>query len=235
MDCAHARIGSNSKDFVDTLSLAQHTVMSCKGSLRAEHLGLHKALCVLMGWNSAIFPNSPWVRQILPDLEASSLKEDLIIWPPVVVIHNRSIANGNPDDRIIVSIEGLRDILRGMGFGQGMTNVCRGKAANQSTMVVIFSGTFSGLQGAERLHKHYAESKRGRTEFQQIGLSGYNRKSLRTEEAPSNTIENVLYGYLGIAIDLDKLDFETKKRCVVKSKKEIKAVADFSLNAECGN
>jgi hypothetical protein len=48
----------------------------------------------------------------------------------------------------------------------------------------------------------------------------------------SNTKENVLYGYLGISIDLDKLDFETKKRCVVKSKKEIKAVADFALNTE---
>jgi len=104
---------SNSKDFVDTLSLAQHTVMSSKGSFRAEHLGLHKALCVLMGWNSAGFPNSQWVRQILPEVEASSLKEDLIIWPPVVVIHNRSIANDNPDERIIVSVEGLRHILRG--------------------------------------------------------------------------------------------------------------------------
>ncbi|KAJ6985934.1 hypothetical protein NC653_023764 [Populus alba x Populus x berolinensis] len=220
--------GSNSKDFVDTLSLAQHTVMFSKGSFRAEHLGLHKALCVLMGWNSAGFPNSQWVRQVLPEVEASSLKEDLIIWPPVVVIHNRSIANYNPDERIIVSVEGLRHILRGMGFGQGITNICRGKAANQSTMVVIFGQTFSGLQGAERLHKLYAESKRGRTEFQQIGLHG----SLQTQGVSSNTKENVLYGYLGISIDLDKLDFETKKRCVVKSKKEIKAVADFALNTE---
>jgi CO dehydrogenase nickel-insertion accessory protein CooC1 len=115
-----------------------------------------------------------------------------------------------------------------MGFGQGITNICRGKAANQSTMVVIFGQTFSGLQGAERLHKLYAESKRGRTEFQQIGLHG----SLQTQGVSSNTKENVLYGYLGISIDLDKLDFETKKRCVVKSKKEIKAVADFALNTE---
>jgi hypothetical protein len=37
-------------------------------------------------------------------------------------------------------------IVAGMGFGQGITNICRGKAANQSTMVVIFGQTFSVLQ-----------------------------------------------------------------------------------------
>lgn len=104
---------SNSKEFEDTLSLAQHAFMSRKVGSKSEHLGLHKALCVLMGWNSAVFSNSAWVRRTLPDAEASSLKEDLIIWPPVVVIHNSSIANDNPDERMIVSVEKLRDILRG--------------------------------------------------------------------------------------------------------------------------
>ena len=42
-------------------------------------------------------------------------------------------------------------------------------------------------------------------------------------------MEHVLYGYLEIVGDLDKLDFEAKERCVVKSKKEIWAIVDAPL------
>jgi hypothetical protein len=109
-----------------------------------------------------------------------------------------------------------------MGFHQGITKVCRGKAANQSILVVNFQGTLSGLQEAERLHKHYAEDKHGRYEFQQIA----SRSSCTSDESQNkDKIKSFLYGYLGIIEDLDKLDFMTKKRCVVKSKKEIYAIA----------
>lgn len=80
---------------------------------RAEHLGFHKALCVLMGWDSASVSNGTWVQRFLPDAEALALKEDMVIFPPVVVIHNTSIANKNPNERVIVTIEGLEDILKG--------------------------------------------------------------------------------------------------------------------------
>lgn len=119
-----------------------------------------------------------------------------------------------------------------MGFGQGMTNLCCGKAANQSTIVVSFNGTFSGLREAERLHRLYADNRHGRAEFQQISFSGPNSGSGQTRRFLAKKAENVLYGYLGIAGDLDKLDFEIKKWCVVKSKKEINAIADASLNNE---
>ena len=38
--------------------------------------------------------------------------------------------------------------------------------------------------------------------------------------------EVVLYGYMGIAEDLDKLDFDTKRRCLIQSKQEIQELAD---------
>ncbi|KAJ0021415.1 hypothetical protein Pint_31950 [Pistacia integerrima] len=102
-----------SKDFVDALSLAQHAFMSKTAGLRAEHLGFHRALCVLMGWNNAATPNGLWVPRVLPYAEALALKQDLIIWPPVVFVHNSSIANTNPDERIIATIEELESIIRG--------------------------------------------------------------------------------------------------------------------------
>ncbi|KAL5763813.1 hypothetical protein ACOSQ2_016407 [Xanthoceras sorbifolium] len=212
---------SNSKEFADALSLLQHAFMCQAAGLRAEHLGFHRAICVLLGWSYETNPNGFWVRQTLSNAEALAMKEDLIIWPPVVFVHNSSIANANPDERMIVSIEKLKAIIKGMGFDRGISKVCRGKAANQSTMVVNFNGTLSGLQEAEKLHKQYTQNKHGRSEFQQIT----SRSNCTSESQSTDKIKSYLYGYLGIAEDLDKLDFTTKKRCFVKSKKEIQAIA----------
>lgn len=111
-----------------------------------------------------------------------------------------------------------------MGFRAGF-KVSRGKPANHSILVVKFMPTFSGLQEAERLHKYYVENKRGRKEFQQMASD-----DSKVGEASVGKVEELLlYGYMGIAEDLDKLDFGTKKRSLVKSMKEIKAIADASL------
>ncbi|XP_021279328.1 uncharacterized protein LOC110412979 [Herrania umbratica] len=219
--------GSKSEEFVNTLSLVTHAFTSRMVGLRVNHLGLHKALCFLMGWNSVAASNGLWRQKTLPDVEALAMKEDLVIWPPVVILHNSSIATTNSDHRIIVSIEEIEAFLRDMGFGRGISKVCRGKPANQSIMTVIFHGTFSGLKEAERLHKLYAENKHGRAEFQQINCS-----TGETKKVPLDKVEDVLYGYLGIAGDLDKLDFETKSRALVKSKKEIYATADALLDID---
>lgn len=96
---------------------------------------------------------------------------------------------------------------------------------------MTFNATFSGLQEAERLHKFYADKKHGRAEFQQIDGSGIKDSNEETQNLPGNE-ESALYGYLGNAEDLDKLDFENKKHSVVKSKKEIQAIADATLRAD---
>ncbi|KAJ7981128.1 putative Suppressor of gene silencing protein [Quillaja saponaria] len=222
--------GSKSKEFVDTLSLVKHAYASHRTESRTEHLGLHKALCMILGWDAST--DGPWVLKKLPTTEAWALKEDLIIWPPVVVVHNISISSNNPDDRSIVSIEGLVAILEGMGFGGGKTKVYRGKPANQSVLTVTFTATFSGLQEAERLHKIYADNKHGRAEFQQVDSSGPESSSVNIQYMRAGKVEGVLYGYLGNAGDLDKLDFESKKRSVIKSKKDIHAIANNSFTAE---
>ncbi|KAM7496877.1 hypothetical protein LguiA_021291 [Lonicera macranthoides] len=225
--------GSNSKEFVDFKSLAMHAFSSPKFGLRSQHLGFHKALCVFMGWKSGcgMATNKSWVCEILSDAEALALKEDLIIWPPVVIIHNNSIQNKNPDARVIVSIDELHAILKDMGLGEKAT-ICRGKPANQSIMVAKFNSTFSGLQEAERLHKFYAETKRGRAELQPMRSSNSSGRNVETRNEFASKAESVLFGYLGLAEDLDKLDFETKKRCFVKSKKEIQDIANAPLKTE---
>ncbi|KAL6967072.1 hypothetical protein U1Q18_032876 [Sarracenia purpurea var. burkii] len=222
---------SDSKEFLDTEGLVMHACTDPRIGCRARHLGFHKALCSLMCWKSSEILTTHWVRELLPDSETASLKEDLIIWPPVVVVHNDSIRNIDPDARVVVSIGALEGILRDLGFGK-KTKVCRGKPANQSIMVVRFTGTFSGLQEAEKLHKFYADNKHGRAELQQINASDCSIGNGKAQKASANTMENCLYGYLGIADDLDKLDFETKKWCSVRSKKGIQEMADAPLKTE---
>lgn len=106
---------SKSKEFADALSLSQHASQTL-GGLRAEHLGLHKALCWLMGWSSEAAPNGLWIRRILPLVEVLALKEDLIIWPPVLIIHNSSIAIDNLSERVAISCEELEVVIRGKPF-----------------------------------------------------------------------------------------------------------------------
>ncbi|XP_041989773.1 uncharacterized protein LOC121741137 [Salvia splendens] len=219
--------GSTSKEFVGTDRLAMHAVTSKKVGVRSQHLGLHKALCTLMGWKITDHPSSEWRREVMTDAETQVLKEDIIIWPPIVVVHNSSIDNTSPGERVIISSEKLDTKLRDMGY-KSIVKVCYGKPANQSVLLVKFNGTLSGLREAGRLDKSYIKSKNGRTDFKQLKSEcGSSRgKNLVSSERE----DDFLYGYLGIAEDLDKLDFDTKKRCVLKSKKQILSIVDAPID-----
>lgn len=104
---------NSSKEFIQAKDVATHAVTSLKVGLRAAHLGFHKALCVLMGWDLAFSSNGRWVCKSLPDIKAWALKEDIIVWPPVVIIHNGSARDIYSNKQVKISIEQLENILRG--------------------------------------------------------------------------------------------------------------------------
>ncbi|KAK7268422.1 hypothetical protein RIF29_21120 [Crotalaria pallida] len=212
---------SSSKEFMDTQRLVTHAFMSHKAGLRAKHLGLHKAICVLMGWDTVIPQDTvTWVPQVLHHTEALAQKEDLIIWSPIVIIHNISMYDDNPQNWKVVSMETIEALLRGKGFVRGRIKLCLGKPADQSVILVKFLGTFVGLADAERLHKYLSESNRGRAEYERVKSEG--TKSCEIKETDQgDQMENILYGYLAIAEDFDKLDFNSKNWSKLKSRKEI--------------
>ncbi|XP_028768420.1 uncharacterized protein LOC114726018 isoform X2 [Neltuma alba] len=108
---------SSSKEFLDTQRLVTHAFMSHKAGLRIEHLGLHKAICVLLGWDTVVPQDTvTWVPQVLPNAEALAQKEDLILWPPVVIIHNVSMSDDNPQKWKVVSMETVEAFVRGESF-----------------------------------------------------------------------------------------------------------------------
>ncbi|KAG9443855.1 hypothetical protein H6P81_015195 [Aristolochia fimbriata] len=213
--------GSLSRAFNDTHGLVTHAFNSLKG-LRTEHFGLHKALCVMLGWDSSIAPDLSKQYQSMPAAEAALQREDLILWPPVVVIHTSSIQE-------ILANERMEEMLGGMGFSGGKIKVCSGRQANERLLLVKYPATFSGLQEAEQLHKYFVKNKRGREEWRQTSSKGSSNGGNIGEGSEQVKVEMLLYGYLGTAEDVWKLDDEMKKRCVIRSKKEISAIADASL------
>ena len=96
--------------FEETQSLISHTFQSRKRGLRAEHLGLCKALCTVLGWNSDMDSGGrTMTSQNLSVEEAKANREDLILWPPVVLIHSCSsrIVDRQHQDFVESSINGL--------------------------------------------------------------------------------------------------------------------------------
>lgn len=82
--------------------------MSHRVGLRTQHLGLHKAICVLLGWKSEVAPNVvTWSPETISSAETLAQKEDLIIWPPVVVIHHSSTSDPG------TTVEALEIFIRG--------------------------------------------------------------------------------------------------------------------------
>ncbi|KAE9589847.1 hypothetical protein Lal_00021548 [Lupinus albus] len=212
---------SSSKEFMDTQCLVTHAFMSHKAGLRAKHIGLHKAVCVMMGWDTIIPQDTvTWVPRVLPYAEALAQKDDLIIWAPTVIIHNISMNDDNPQNWKVVSIETIEAFLRGKGFARGRIKLCLGKPADQSVILVKFLGTFVGLADAERLHKYLSDNNRGRAEYEKVKSSGIKSCDIK-ETDELDKVENILYGYVGIAEDFDKLDFNSKKWSSIKSRKEI--------------
>ncbi|KAJ9159814.1 hypothetical protein P3X46_025283 [Hevea brasiliensis] len=225
---------SSSKDFMDTQRLVTHAFMSHKVGLRAQHLGLHKAICILMGWNTYVpCDMRTWVPDVLPEAEAWAQKEDLMIWPPLVIIHNISMSNVNPEQQKVIPIDGVEAFLRGKGFVGGKIKVCLGKPADQSVILIKFLGTFTGLGNAERLHKYFAENKHGREEFEQKTSKAIKSSNGFEADLQGDKLEErLLYGYMGIADDLDKLDFNTKKWILVKSKKDIQDLENAPVKTD---
>ena len=111
--------------------------------------------------------------------------------------------------------------ISGKGFVRGRIKLCLGKPADQSIILVKFLGTFVGLGDAERLHKYLSDNNRGRVEIERMKSKNGKIREIEESGIHEDNVEHILYGYMGIAEDLDKLDFNSKKWSLIKSKKEI--------------
>ncbi|XP_047322383.1 uncharacterized protein LOC124926233 [Impatiens glandulifera] len=206
---------SASKEFMVTNRLASHAYMSHKVGLRSQHLGLLKALCVLMGWNSEAKPETDiYIPEPVSQTEALAQKEDLILWPPVIIIHTTSSSSSSFQAGNTNTVDDVSEFLKGKGL-VGNYKVTLGQGGKNSSAVVVlkYLGTVSNLQNAEMIHKYFLDNKISRVDYKESkdvgGSSG-----------------GGYYGYMGICEDMDMVDNDTKVKCVIKSKKEIHDIVD---------
>ncbi|KZV17089.1 hypothetical protein F511_24107 [Dorcoceras hygrometricum] len=75
-------------------SLIMHAYNLDTAESIVDHLAFHKALCVLMGWNYLIPPDHSKAYQKLSSDDAEANQDDLIMWPPSVLIHNTVTGKG---------------------------------------------------------------------------------------------------------------------------------------------
>ncbi|KAK7280123.1 hypothetical protein RJT34_25185 [Clitoria ternatea] len=219
--------GRSAKDFPDMHALIMHTYSSDNTDLRVDHLGLHKALCVLMGWNYSKPPDNSKAYQFLPADEAAANQDDLIMWPPVVIIHNTNTGK-NRDGRM----EGLGNKtmdnkIRELGFVGGKSKSLYGRDGHLGITLVKFPGNQSGFKEAMRLAEHFGKENHGRKDWarvqsQTLGKDDENNANLVKVDEKKGEKRRVLYGYLGTVFDLDKIDFESRKKAVIESRREYK-------------
>ncbi|XP_024017793.1 protein SUPPRESSOR OF GENE SILENCING 3 homolog [Morus notabilis] len=221
--------GRSSKDFPDTPSLITHSYNYDNDDLRVDHLGLHKALCVLMGWNYSRPPDNSRAYQFLSADEAAANQDDLILWPPMVIIHN-TLTGKNKEGRM----EGLGNKLmdariRDLGFHGGKSKSLYGRDGHLGITLIKFSSDQAGLKEAICLAEHFDQDNRGRRAWARlqpltIGTKDdENNPHLMQFDERTREKKRIFYGYLGTATDLDKVDFETKKKVVIESWREYMA------------
>ncbi|KAL7251786.1 hypothetical protein ACSBR1_013609 [Camellia fascicularis] len=222
--------GRSSKDFPDMHNLIMHTYNSDTADLLVDHLGLHKALCVLMGWNYLKSPDNSKAYQSLSSNEASANQDDLIIWPPVVIIHNTNTGKGRDERKEGLGNKEMDNKLRDLGFRGGKSKSMYGIDGHLGITLVKFYGNQSGLKEAVRLAEFFEKESHGRIGWTQAeslksGRDNENNPNLMKVDGKTGEKKRIFYGYLATVFDLDKVDFETRKKAVIESRREYKPSA----------
>ncbi|KAF5813617.1 putative XS domain-containing protein [Helianthus annuus] len=219
--------GRSSKDFPDVHSLIMHTYNpeTSTSDQVPNHLGLHKALCILMGWNYLMPPDNSKVYQRLSADEIAANLDDLIMWPPHVIIRNTSTGKGKDGRMEGLGNKAMDMKLRDLGFTTGKSKSMYGREGHMGTTAVKFAGDQSGLTDAMRLADYFEKQKRGRGSW--ASVQPMYRQGNEDEKDPNfvkldknGQKERILYGYLGTVSDMEIVDFDTRRKVTIESKRE---------------
>ncbi|KAL8171365.1 hypothetical protein V2J09_023169 [Rumex salicifolius] len=217
----------SSKDFPDVHSLVVHAYNSDLANLHLDHLGLHKALCVLMGWNYMKPPDNSRAYQFLPADEASVNQDDLILWPPTVMILNTVTGKGKDGQLEGMGNKAMDSKIRAMGFHNFKPKSLYNREGHLGIILIKFAADQAGLRQAIQLNEHFEKQNRGRRGWAQVqsklsgtGMDTENNPMLVEVDPRTGENNRILYGHLFTAFDLDKADFETKKKAALESKRD---------------
>ncbi|OIT02982.1 PREDICTED: uncharacterized protein LOC109225173 [Nicotiana attenuata] len=210
-----------SKDFPDMHTLIMHAYNSNSADSLVEHLAFHKALCVLMGWNYLAPPDNSKSYQMLSADEATANRDDLVLWPPLVIIHNT--ITGKRDDGRMEGLgnKAMDSYLRGIGFHNGKVKALYNREGHLGVTLV----KFPSLMDAVRLAEYFEKDNRGRkgwARLQPVTLvkDDENNPDLVKVDHRTGEKKRVFYGYLGTVSDLEKVDFDSRKKITIASRSD---------------
>ncbi|ESQ47617.1 hypothetical protein EUTSA_v10020450mg [Eutrema salsugineum] len=218
--------GRSPKDVQDTHGLVMHTYYYDDASSRVHHLGLHKALCVLMGWNFSKAPDNSKAYQNLPAEVAAINQDQLIIWPPHIIVHNTSTGKGKDGRMEGLGSKRMDNRIRELKLTGGKSKSLYGRDGHLGITLFRFAGDDSGLRQAMRMAEYFEKMNRGRKSWFGLppftpGKDDEKNHSLVEVDARTGEKKRVLYGYLATIADLDKVDMETKKKTTIESLREL--------------
>ncbi|KAM3356272.1 hypothetical protein P3S68_022986 [Capsicum galapagoense] len=216
-----------SKDCPDMHSLIMHAYNPDSADSLVEHLAFHKALCVLMGWNYLTPPDHSKSYQILSAGEATANRDDLILWPPLVIIHNT--ITGKRDDGRMEGLgnKAMDSYLRGIGFPGGKAKALYSRDGHLGVTLVKFASDQSGFMEAMRLAEYFEKENHGRNGWARLqpltlGKDDENNPDLFKFDHRTGEKKRVFYGYLGTVNDLEKVDFDFRKKITIASRLDYK-------------
>ncbi|XP_037418840.1 early nodulin-75-like [Triticum dicoccoides] len=215
--------GRSSKDFADVHGLVMHAYNPPNADSFVDHLGLHKALCVLKGWDYTKVPDNSKAYQSLPPDLVRANREDLIIWPPTVIIRNTTTGRKKDGRSEGLGNKEMDKKIAELGFAGGKSKSLYGKEGHLGLTLVKFANNPSGLKEAERLAEFFERQDHGRVGWSRAQATHNldpDTNPMLVETDSRGEKKRILYGCLAISSDLDELDSDSRKRATVKSIKE---------------
>ena len=114
-----------------------------------------------------------------------------------------------------------------LGFGSGKAKSVYSREGHLGITLVKFAGDLAGLKEAVRLAEFFEKQNHGRMGWARVqsltsGKDSEDNPNLVKLDEKTGEKTRILYGYLGTVFDLDKVDFETRKKTAVESRREYK-------------
>ena len=114
-----------------------------------------------------------------------------------------------------------------LGFGGGKSKSLYGRDGHLGTTLIKFSGDPAGLNEAKRLAEFFEKDNHGRTGWARVRPAAFSRDddknpNLVKVDEKSGERNRIFYGYLATAADMEKVDFDTRKKVTIESCRDFK-------------
>ncbi|KAH0637127.1 hypothetical protein KY290_037532 [Solanum tuberosum] len=126
-----------------------------------------------------------------------------------------------------VSLLQLPIFLSGIGFHGGKAKALYSRDGHLGVTLVKFASDQSGLTEAMRLAEYFEKDNHGRNGWARLqpltlGKDDENNPDLCKFDHRTGEKKRVIYGYLGTVSDLEKVDFDFRKKITIASRLDYK-------------